>query len=93
MSKAPSLLIPFLLIAGTLGIARADDAATGEALHEKHCTRCHDDGVYFDENRRVKSHADLVRQVELCNHMVGSQLFDDEVEKVIEYLNQNYYRF
>ena len=73
--------------------AQAEDVPPGQALHEANCVRCHDDGVYTREDRRVTSLAGLNKQVNLCNNQIGLQLFDDEVQQVVDYLNANYYKF
>ena len=57
------------------------------------CTRCHDDGVYTRPNRRINSLPALDAQVRRCDANIGTSLFDEDLEKVVEYLNTEYYGF
>lgn len=73
--------------------ARAGDIENGDDLHFESCTGCHDSNVYTRDERKVKSLAQLGRQVRFCKDTIGVAWFDDEVEDVIEYLNATYYHF
>jgi mono/diheme cytochrome c family protein len=99
MSQGVSMLRNCLIAtAAVLGLcaalpASAADAQRGHALHEKHCTACHGSEVYTRPDRRVTSLAGLRKQVNRCKHTLEVQWFDDDVEDVVAYLNQTYYRF
>ena len=82
-----------LLLAAFAVPAAAADIDNGEDLHFSNCTGCHDESVYTREDRRVQSLAQLGAQVRFCKDNLGLTWFDDEVDDVIEYLNQTYYRF
>lgn len=69
------------------------DAARGKALHQAQCTACHDSTVYTRPNRRVKSVEALVGQVKFCNQNLGNRLSRDQVNDLVQYLNQAYYKF
>jgi hypothetical protein len=69
------------------------DAARGQELHDKHCMKCHDTSVYTRENRRVTSQDSLVTQVKRCELNLGLRWFDNDVNDVVEYLNQSFYKF
>ena len=90
---------PLLLaLALPVGVAAADDSTHGNAergarLHAMHCVSCHDDGVYTRADRRVQSLDGLVRQVRACNRNLDAGLSSGEVDDLIAYLNQRYYRF
>lgn len=75
------------------GLAQAADLAKGGELHESNCLSCHGTEVYTREDRMIGSMDSLVTQVNRCNVNLGTGWFDDEVEAVAEYLNENYYRF
>lgn len=74
-------------------LAQAADVAKGGELHESSCLSCHGTEVYTREDRMVGSMDSLITQVNRCNVNLGTGWFDDEVEAVAEYLNENYYRF
>ena len=85
----------YLLILGAacMPLPLAADVENGDDLHFEYCTGCHDSTIYSREERKVKSLAQLGTQVRLCRDNLGLTWFDDEVDDVIEYLNQTYYRF
>lgn len=82
-----------LLAAALGGPAQASDAAKGKTLHQANCLSCHGTEVYTRSNRMIRSMDSLVTQVNRCNVNLGTGWFDDEVEAVARYLNENYYRF
>ena len=65
----------------------------GQEIVQKDCTRCHGDEVYTRTDRRVSSLAALGKQVRRCKDNIGIQLFDEDVNDVIKYLNSKYYKF
>jgi hypothetical protein len=78
--------------------------ATGHAdakvLHDTHCRDCHAgrfdgqaDRVYTRQDRKVRSMDQLRTMVGFCNQQVGTQWFDEDVEAVTHYLNQQFYQF
>lgn len=98
--KRPNLLSTTLLLSGLLsatafasGPERAADLANGEKLVGQNCIRCHDDSVYTRPNRRVKTLPGLGKQVRFCKDTIGITWFDDEVDDVVYYLNDQYYHF
>ena len=87
-------LISSAIIASSFSLSsQAADIANGEKLHQESCIRCHDTGVYTREVKRVKNLQGLGKQVRFCRDNQGLTWFDDEVEDVVDYLNQNYYHF
>jgi len=84
------LVFTALLFAAT---ARAADIENGNDLHFENCTGCHDSNVYTREDHKVRSLAQLGKQVRFCKDTIGVTWFDDEVEDVIAYLNATYYHF
>ena len=73
--------------------AQAQDADNGKALHDGNCTRCHDSAVYTRPNKRVTTLPKLGKQVRFCKDNLGITWFDDEVNDVVTFLNNNYYHF
>lgn len=71
----------------------AQAIAHGKELVQKNCTRCHGDEVYTRPNRRVTSLAGLGKQVRRCKDNIGIQLFDEDVNDIVKYLNATYYKF
>ena len=92
-------LFPFLLACAPLAAA-ADPAQGRKLVEEKKCEACHDSktmgdakAVYLRKDRRVTSFEKLKAQVALCNSELNLQLFPDEEEHIVAYLDEAYYRF
>ncbi len=80
--------------------SHADENTSGKTLHEQHCDGCHanmlgGDGslLYTRNNRRINDMSELHNQVRRCENRLGLKWFEDDIEKVITYLNDNYYKF
>ncbi|HSR62605.1 MAG TPA: cytochrome c, partial [Gammaproteobacteria bacterium] len=59
----------------------------------EHCVKCHSSDMYTRENRIVNSYDALkerIRQCELSNDLAW---FEEEVEDVSAYLDEEFYRF
>jgi len=86
----PSAGLLALLVATT---GHGADLAKGETLVEGNCLRCHGSEVYTRADRRVTSLPGLHKQVRRCEQMLGLTWFDDQIDTVAGYLNQQYYHF
>ena len=80
-------------IAMAVSVASWADVQRGKQLHDEHCMKCHDDSVYTREERFVASKDALVKQVNRCALNTGVQWSDEDVVKVVDYLNATYYMF
>ena len=93
------LVICTLLVLATP--AAAADAAAGKKLvDEARCENCHHNkmlgdakAIYLRKDRRVTSMEKLKSQVAVCNSELKLQLFPDDEEHIVAYLNQTYYHF
>lgn len=86
-------LTALLTLAQAVPFSAAADLKAGQALHDQHCMKCHDSGVYTRDQRRVSSLDGLRKQVTRCELSLGLSWFDDQRENVVQYLNSNYYKF
>ena len=88
-----------LLILITAGLATlssssfAIDVNHGKSLQQDNCMRCHDDGIYTREERRVTTLDALRQQVQRCETNLDLTWFPEDVDAVIEYLNTSFYKF
>ena len=88
-----------LLAVPHAGIAAS--IADGKALvEEKKCETCHHNqtmgdakAVYLRKDRKVTSLEKLKAQVALCNSELNLQLFPDDEEHIVAFLDDTYYRF
>lgn len=69
------------------------DAVSGAVLHAAHCTRCHGAEIYTRPQHIVHSHAELRARVQQCELTAELGWFDEEVDAVVGYLNETYYKF
>ena len=68
--------------------------ADGEQLHaESNCFQCHDTSIYTRADRKAKDYAGVRRMVGFCRANLGIEWFPDEEAQVVEYLNDNFYRY
>ncbi|EIJ43358.1 hypothetical protein BegalDRAFT_2515 [Beggiatoa alba B18LD] len=72
----------------------------GKALHDTNCVKCHQsmtfekaDDIYTRPERFVKSYDSLKTQIQRCVTNTDLMWFDEEIEKVANYLNEQYYHF
>ena len=82
-----------VFLAAAAYAALPGDAAAGKRLHEANCSGCHDTGVYTRENRRVRSLDALRGQVQACGHMAKQDFSPQQLQDLVKYLNDQYYRF
>jgi len=89
-----------LLAAPTLAVAAPDPADGEKLVAEKNCETCHHNktmgdakAIYLRKDRKVGSMEQLKARVALCNSELGLQLFPDEEESIVAFLDQTYYRF
>ena len=68
-------------------------APTGASLTQQHCTRCHGDEMYMRDDRQVKSLESLKQRAHGCNTMTDANLFEEDVAKIIDHLNTEFYHF
>ncbi len=87
--KTLLLLIPLLLVTASA----AADARRGKQLHDSHCMKCHDTGVYSRSNRFVRSPDALRAQVDRCGLNAGARWSDTDIQDVVDYLDQAFYHF
>jgi cytochrome c553 len=69
------------------------DAAQGKALHAQSCGGCHGTEVYTRPDRRIRSAEGLLKQVELCNSNLDKGFSDKQLNDLVKYLNDSFYKF
>jgi hypothetical protein len=94
MNKATHLLLSVTLIAGSAQAAMLPgDALKGKAMYDKTCVACHDTSVYTRTNRRVKTVEGLIGQVNGCVRQTGAKLNSDQINDIVKYLDEAFYKF
>ena len=75
------------------------DAVAGKQLVDKDCVVCHTRRfgdaatIYTRADRKVRTAAQLLAQVQFCNVDLKAGYFPEEEEHVAAYLNLQYYKF
>jgi mono/diheme cytochrome c family protein len=92
MKHALSISMLLAIVLSTRPALPADSAA-GKKLHDANCTKCHNISVYTRPDRKIKSLDALNAQVSACTHMAQVKLTDAEQKSVVEYLNEQFYKF
>lgn len=65
----------------------------GKALHDANCISCHGVETYTRPDRKITSLEALAARVRACDANLGTQLFDEDIDKITAYLNETYYKF
>ena len=85
MSRAARIVsLTVAVLAGASASAADFDAAS---YHQAQCTRCHDNGVYTREDRRVRSLPALEAQVARCDANLATKLFPEDLSQLVDFLN------
>ena len=90
MKKLLSIL---LFTSASIGLPAYADNAAGKALIDQACQQCHDNGMYSRSNSILQSYPELQARVEFCENASKAHWADAQINQVIEYLNDTYYKF
>jgi mono/diheme cytochrome c family protein len=88
-----ALSFTFLPLAVQAAAFLPGNPAAGKKLHAAQCVACHDSSLYTRANRRVKTVEGLMKQVNGCNTQLKTNLSGDQINDLVIYLNETYYRF
>jgi len=85
-------LLTVILLLPLATAAQAADFDAEKFLAEK-CSQCHDSSVYTRPDHKVQSLTALDNQVRRCDSMIGTKLFDEDINLLVDHLNTRYYHF
>ena len=98
--RSHCLFLAALSSALAISAPAADTEAGKRLVEEKRCENCHHDktlgearAIYLRKDRKVTTLEKLKAQVALCNSELNLQMFPDEEEQVVDYLDATYYKF
>ncbi|TAM45068.1 MAG: hypothetical protein EPN55_09445 [Gammaproteobacteria bacterium] len=91
--RRAALLFLVILPATAPAAMLPGDAGRGQVLHDRQCTACHDSRVYTRPNRTVKTVEGLIGRVKLCNQQLGTKLQRDQLNDLVKYLDEAFYKF
>lgn len=88
------------LLMAVPGLVQATDMAATRKLHDEKCVACHaqksafgdPDAIYRRSDSTVKSYQRLKTMVSLCNSELRLDLFPEDEQDLVVFLNETYYR-
>lgn len=93
-------LASLLLFSTSSYMVQAGDFKNGETLHDGNCMSCHTtimngkpNDIYTREDRRIESYEGLTNQVNRCESNLGIVWPENQVDDVVTFLNQSFYKF
>ena len=91
MMNAKVLILTLTL---SLPLSLLSDPVKGKILYEEAgCAKCHSDDIFTHEDRKMTSLQKLTKQVKWCGYEHDAPWFDSEAMHVVDYLNQEFYKF
>ena len=98
--RSHAVFLPVLAFAVAVSASAAETEAGKRLVEEKHCETCHHNktlgdakAIYLRKDRKVNTLEQLKARVALCNSELSLQMFPDEEEQVVDYLDATYYKF
>ena len=88
-----TVLVTAFALTPAWAVDRTPDAAHGKALHDEKCMGCHDVRQYTRPNRIIHTFPDLHARVEFCDTASKANFSFDDIDDVVEYLNNTFYKF
>ena len=93
MKKICEIIICLTTIHFLVTPVLAIDLENGKSLHDENCLRCHDESKYTRKKRMVKNFQQLHERIKNCELMAELTWFDEEIDNVTSYLNNQFYHF
>ena len=107
MSRSAAFIVLALCVSAGPALAQgqpapfaAGNTQTGRTMVDRDCVGCHaerfagdPDQMYKRGDRRIKTPAQLLAQVQACNVNLGKGYFPEEEEHIAAYLNLEFYKF
>ena len=94
------MLSPLCSFAASGNAMLLGDTGNGKKLLTEKCSSCHiqkmggdGSGIFTRKNHIVKSVEGLIGRVNGCNQNTQANLSKDQVNDIVKYLNETYYKF
>ncbi len=92
-TKTKLIAAAALVVAALSSSAMGADPARGRALYESRCDGCHSTGVHQRASREANDFAGIRFQVERWNTQLGGAWGRGEIDDVVVYLNDRFYKY
>jgi cytochrome c553 len=86
-----SLLI--LLMPSAYAASLPGDSAEGKRVFDANCTKCHQTDIFTRKDRKIQSLDALKEQLVNCSHAAKKEFSASEMQDLLKYLNDQFYRF
>lgn len=84
-------LLAFIALVVVTVDAHAQDLQRGKALHDTHCTACHDTRIYTRKNRVAKDAAAIRAEVDRWRRNISLSWEPADIDAVSSFLASRYY--
>ena len=81
------------VFAAQLSMVQAADIENGKAVHQSKCMACHDNSIYTRPNSIIHSYSSLQNRVKFCDVAAQANLSETQINDIVAYLNQAFYKF
>jgi len=82
-----------LLMTGAHAAPLPGDSTEGKRLLDANCTKCHGTDIFTRKDRKVQSLDALKEQLVVCAHAAKKEFTASEMQDLLKYLNDEFYRF
>jgi cytochrome c553 len=82
-----------LLIQSAHAAPLPGDSAEGKRLLEANCMKCHGTDIFTRKDRTVQSLDGLKQRLVACAHAAKTEFSASEMQDLLKYLNDEFYRF
>jgi cytochrome c553 len=69
------------------------DSEKGKRLLDANCMTCHGTDIFTRKDRKVQSLDGLKQQLVACSHAAKTEFTASEMQDLLKYLNDDFYRF
>jgi hypothetical protein len=93
MHKQSHSFFAFMMLAAPLFAGQSDERLIrGQALHDTICRGCHEDNMYTERHMSRNPYFDLRMQTRLWSEVVKVKWSDSEIDDVVYFLQNTYYK-
>jgi hypothetical protein len=82
-----------LLIPGAHAAPLPGNSEEGKRLLDANCMECHGTVIFTRKDRKVQSLDGLQEQLVACSHAAKKEFSASEMQDLLKYLNDEFYRF
>jgi cytochrome c553 len=93
MKRMLCALLLMLSMPGAHAAPLPGDSEEGKRLLDANCMKCHGTDIFTRKDRKVQSLDALKEQLVACSHAAKKEFSASEMQDLLKYLNDEFYRF